>query len=86
MAKLPEDGEVTKAQSASSAKTAEAEPTQYIITTPKNPEYNARVMGVQFAAGRAVVNAAMLDPRLKKTLAQIIQEFRELDGYVVTPA
>lgn len=83
MAKLLEDGEVTKAPS---AKTAEAEPTQYTITTPKNADYNARVMGVQFTAGRAVVNAAMLDPRLKKTLAQVIQEFREMDGYVVTPA
>lgn len=91
MAKLKEDADVTseggKDQPLAQGGTPEPMTArQYIITTPKNPDFDGRIMGVQFTAGRGVLNEALLDPRLNKTLPQIVQEFREMAGYEIRAA
>jgi len=84
MAKLPEDSDGPIAPKAKAAD-PKAAPRYYIVTTPNNLQFSGRVMGVQFVAGRGELIETTLDPRLKKTLAQIVQEFREMSGYVLTP-
>ncbi len=56
---------------------------QYIVRTPKNPEYTGKAVGVQFRMGEGFVNEYTIDKRLKLTVREVIQRFGEL-GYEVT--
>lgn len=59
--------------------------TKYVITTPGNPNYDQRTLGVQFVAGRGILDEALIDPRLNKSLTQIVQEFSEMSGFALEP-
>lgn len=56
---------------------------QYMVTTPKNPEYNGKAYGVQFRGGSAFVNNHTIDKKLGWTLAQVIQKLGEDFNYEI---
>lgn len=86
MAKLQEDtGEPVTSSKRPTAVDAKSLTTKYRITTPKNPQYEQRLIGVAFTAGSGTLDADTLDPRLGKTFEQVVQEFREMAGFVLTP-
>jgi len=59
--------------------------TAYLVTTPKNPEYSGKAMGVQFNMGRAAVSKETISPHLGYTVEQIVHAMKQDFGYEVTP-
>ena len=80
MAKVAEDF----APVAQVTKTTPTTPTKYRVTV-KNPAYDGKTLGVQFVQGTGILDAETIDPRLNKTLDQILQGFQDLGGYTLTP-
>lgn len=59
------------------------EDTRYLITTPKNGQYNGKTAGVQFSNGSAMFDPAMLDKTLGLTAREVVVRFLDLPGYIV---
>lgn len=56
---------------------------QYMVTTPKNPEYDGKAYGVQFQGGSAFVNSHTINKKLGWTLEQVIQKLGEDFNYEI---
>jgi len=92
--KLKEDEEVKGAATAvAGTMVADATPddvmpidsigAQYLIKT-QNPNYSGKVFGIAINEGRGILNAALLDPKIKMTVEQIVADLRTRPGYTVT--
>lgn len=57
---------------------------RYLVTTPKNPEFAGKTLGIQFSDGKAVVEDAILPTHLNRSLDEVIAGFRAMGGYEVT--
>lgn len=57
--------------------------TGYIVTTPKNPQYDGKCYGVTFQHGRAFVSEHTIDPSLGWTVEQVVDRMRKDFGYAV---
>lgn len=56
---------------------------QYLVTTPKNPEYSGKTCGVIFRNGRALVNEFSIDPLLGYSVEEIVERMKTDFGYLV---
>lgn len=82
MAKVAEDFAPVAQVTSATPKTST--PTKWRVTV-KNPNYDGKTLGVQFVQGTGMLDVETIDPRLNKTLEQIVQEFKDLGGYTLTP-
>jgi hypothetical protein len=58
---------------------------QYIVTTPKNPQYSGRVGGVLFQAGKAFVSEHTINPALGRSADEVAKMLKDDFGYDVQP-
>lgn len=58
---------------------------QYIVTTPKNPQYSGKTYGVRFQSGRAFVSEHTIDPSLGWSADEIAKKLHDDFGYTVEP-
>lgn len=56
---------------------------QYIVTTPKNPQYNGKTFGILFQAGRAFVSEHTINPALGLDADEIARRMNSEFGYDV---
>jgi hypothetical protein len=56
---------------------------QYVVTTPKNPDYTGKTYGVLFQKGRAFVSEYTIDPSLGWTVDEIVKKMHDDFGYEV---
>jgi hypothetical protein len=56
---------------------------QYLVTTPKNPEYSGKTYGVLFQRGRAFVSEYTIDPSLGWSVDEIVKRMHDDFGYEV---
>lgn len=56
---------------------------QYLVTTPLNPDYNGKTFGVRFDRGRAVVNDYSIDKTLGLTVDEIAERMEKEFNYTV---
>lgn len=82
MAKVAEDFAPVAQVTITAPKTST--PTKYRVTV-KNPNYDGKTLGVQFVQGTGMLDMETIDPRLNKTLEQIVQAFHDLGWYTLTP-
>lgn len=55
----------------------------YIVTTPKNPQYDGKTFGVRFQNGRAYVSEHTIDASLGLSVEEIVEGMQRDFGYVV---
>jgi len=58
---------------------------QYLVTTPKNPQYSGKVCGVLFQGGRAFVSEHTINPALGRSADEVARILKEDFGYDVQP-
>jgi hypothetical protein len=58
---------------------------QYIVTTPKNPQYSGKVGGVLFQGGKAFVSEHTINPALGRSADEVAKMLKEDFGYDVQP-
>ena len=56
---------------------------QYLVSTPDNPQYNGKTYGVLFRAGRAFVSEHTIDPALGWSVDEVVRKMHDDFGYVV---
>lgn len=56
---------------------------QYLVTTPRNPEYTGKAYGVFFRDGRALVSDWTIDPSLGWSADEVAEMLRKDFGYEV---
>lgn len=57
---------------------------QYIVTTPLNPNYGGKTCGVRFERGRAFVSQYTINPALGWSVDDVARKMKEDFGYDVT--
>ena len=58
---------------------------QYIVTTPKNPQYSGKVGGVLFQGGKAFVSEHTVNPALGRNADEVAKMLKDDFGYNVQP-
>lgn len=56
---------------------------QYLVTTPKNPQYSGKTCGVRFENGQALVSEYTIDHHLGRTVEEVVQRLKSDFGYEV---
>lgn len=56
---------------------------QFVVTTPKNPQYSGKTLGVLFTAGRAFISEYTVDPKLGRSVEEIAEAMQKEFGYEV---
>jgi hypothetical protein len=60
------------------------EQTMYFVArTPKNPEFNGKVYGIQFNAGQAIISKETVSPFLGLTADEIARRLKADFGYEI---
>lgn len=58
---------------------------QFLVTTPKNPQYTGKTYGVWFHNGKAVLDASTVDDDVGLTVEQLAKRLADEFGYIVEP-
>jgi hypothetical protein len=58
---------------------------EYIVSTPKNPQFSGKTCGVVFRNGRAFVSKHTIDPLLGWSVEEVARKMEQDFGYVVEP-
>lgn len=56
---------------------------QYLVTTPKNPQYSGKTYGVMFRNGRAFVSEYTIEPSLGWTVDEVVRKMHDDFGYEI---